>query len=460
MSPFTRRSRAASARGAFAAACILLPLVLGACGGHEPSSPAGPGDAAGESASGPEGSDSPAPTLRELTRAALQAHEQGDFATFLEKERAASALVPAHPGLLYNVACGLALTGDAEGSLSALNRLAGMGLSFDVAADGDLASLRGPRLDAIAERFRRNREPVVRSSVALRLDEKDFLPEGVAWDPVTRSIFVSSVHRGVIVRSGPGGKTSELPPPSSDTRLGIQGMKVDAGRRRLWAGASSLPEVEGFTKEMKGRAAVLMYDLDHPAAPVIFDSPGDGAPHAFGDLALDPDGGVYVTDSFSPVVFRIPAGATAMESWLRTEPYASLQGLAFTPDGSELIVADYTRGLFAVSIASREIRPLPGPENAALAGIDGLYLHDGSLIGIQNGVRPHRVVRLRADAGLGRIVSLEVLEQGHPEYAEPTLGVVVGGDLLYVANSQWERFGGGASGGAGEAPAPPVILRL
>jgi hypothetical protein len=58
-------------------------------------------------------------------------------------------------------------------------------------------------------------------------------------------------------------------------------------------------------------------------------------------------------------------------------------------------------------------------------GIDGLYAVGRDLVGIQNGIAPHRVVRLRLDARGDRIVSVEVLERARPDYAEPTLGVVV-----------------------------------
>ena len=61
-------------------------------------------------------------------------------------------------------------------------------------------------------------------------------------------------------------------------------------------------------------------------------------------------------------------------------------------------------------------------------------------MGIQNGVNPHRVVRLRLDAGYGRIEGVSVLERKNPSFDEPTLGVVVGDELYYVANSQYGSF--------------------
>ena len=64
-----------------------------------------------------------------------------------------------------------------------------------------------------------------------------------------------------------------------------------------------------------------------------------------------------------------------------------------------------------------------------------------SLVGIQNGLEPHRVLRLRLDPEKGRIVEGTILERANPAFDEPTLGVVVGRDFFYVANSQYEAFG-------------------
>ncbi|MCB0312791.1 MAG: hypothetical protein KDH84_05935, partial [Calditrichaeota bacterium] len=36
-----------------------------------------------------------------------------------------------------------------------------------------------------------------------------------------------------------------------------------------------------------------------------------------------------------------------------------------------------------------------------------------------------------------RIEQIEVLEANHPEFDEPTLGVISGNIFYYIANSQW-----------------------
>jgi hypothetical protein len=134
--------------------------------------------------------------------------------------------------------------------------------------------------------------------------------------------------------------------------------------------------------------------------------------------------------------------------------------MALDRDERTLYVADYARGILRVDLASRSIEPVGAADGVLTLGIDGLYGVDGDLIGVQNGVTPYRVVRLHLDGDDGRIASAGVLERARPDYAEPTLGVVVGRALYYVANSQWERF---RDDGTIDTPGElrnPLVLRL
>ena len=70
-------------------------------------------------------------------------------------------------------------------------------------------------------------------------------------------------------------------------------------------------------------------------------------------------------------------------------------------------------------------------------------------------------MRLHLDGdGRRHRVDAEVLERARPDYAEPTLGVVVGPTLYYVANSQWERFREDGTIDTPDALRPPLVLRL
>ncbi len=183
-------------------------------------------------------------------------------------------------------------------------------------------------------------------------------------------------------------------------------------------------------------------------------------PHLLGDLTIARNGDVYATDSRAPIVWRLRAGRDSLERFVESPLLLNAQGLTFTPDEKALYLADYSRGMLKIDPSSRRVTLLPCRERVLSLGIDGLYLDRGKLIGIQNGVEPHRVLRLTLDAQGDSLIGSEVLEREHPRYSEPTLGVLVGRDLFYIANSQWEKFGETGTVARPDELLPPAILRL
>jgi hypothetical protein len=113
-----------------------------------------------------------------------------------------------------------------------------------------------------------------------------------------------------------------------------------------------------------------------------------------------------------------------------------------------------------LDLAGRGVTLLQTADSVLALGIDGLYYHQGHLIGIQNGVVPHRVARFTLSPAGDRILEARVLERAHPRYDEPTLGVPVNGDLFYIANSQWARFGPDGRIADSTVLTRPVVLRL
>lgn len=83
----------------------------------------------------------------------------------------------------------------------------------------------------------------------------------------------------------------------------------------------------------------------------------------------------------------------SLERFIESPLLLSAQGLALTPDERSLFVADYARGILRVDLRRRSVTLVEAADGVLALGIDGLYLHHGSLVGIQNGTVPHRVAR-------------------------------------------------------------------
>jgi hypothetical protein len=147
-------------------------------------------------------------------------------------------------------------------------------------------------------------------------------------------------------------------------------------------------------------------------------------------------------------------------SWHSTD-WMSLQGLAFAADGSTAWLADWTTGLYRIDVASGVVSPVSADPSLFTLGVDGLYVGgDRRLIALQNGIAPARVVAFDLDSTGTRVERVELLDRHLPAAIEPTLGVMVPGGLLYVANSPWGLYGPGGSVDP-EKPFPaPLLLRL
>ena len=363
---------------------------------------------------------------------------------------------------MYTLASAYALSGDSARALASLQRFAALGYFADAAADSDFARLRiTPRFAEVRRALEANRRPVVRSTAAFTLPQRDLLTEGVAYDPRTRAFFVGSVHYRKILRVDRSGRASDFIPSERDGLWAPLGMRVDSARGVLWVAAAARPQMIHYNSADADRSGLFRYDLASARLTGKFLIPADGATHVLGDLTISRNGDVYSSDSRAPVVWRVRAGSDSLEHFVESPLLLAAQGLALTPDERTLYLADYSRGILKIDVASKAVTLVHNREGVPAAlGIDGLYLSRGKLIAIQNGVEPHRVVRLTLDSQGDSLIAGEVLERNHPRYSEPTLGVLVGSDLFYVANSQWEKFGETGTVAKPDELVPPVILRL
>jgi sugar lactone lactonase YvrE len=396
--------------------------------------------------------------ILEVSAAARQAYEQEDYASFLRHSESLVRLAPRSTRALYNLACARSLTGDTEGAVAELTRLADWGVAFDIEADADFGSIRDTEaFQAVAARMRALDERVGASPVAFSIPQKDLLAEGIAHAPKTGAFFVTGVHRRKIVRIDAAGQTSDFVPEGRDGLLSAVGVVADPGRRALWVATEATPLMAGFREADEGRSFLLELDLDDASLRRRLAPPAEGG--RVSDLALAPDGSVYAADPASGRVYRLRPGAARLEMLVDEGPLVSPQGMAATGDGAFLFVADYAQGVARVDLPSGAVHLLETPEDLLATGIDGLVLAGDSLVGIQNGLRPHRVLRLRLDAERSRIVEGVILERSHPRFEEPTLGVLVDDALYYVANSQYRHFGRDGTPDL-DSLQDPVILRL
>lgn len=376
---------------------------------------------------------------QEYESAAIQAYRDRDFRAMGEALQVMLRLRPGTPQVRYQWAAVQALGGQAEGALDTLSQLADQGLSFRPGAEPSFESL-WTRNDfqVLAARLRDNGLPAGSAQPAFTVDAPSFIPEGLAHDPRSGASFLSSVRQRRVLRIARDGTQSEFVASGAGGLWSALGVAVDPARGWLWVASSAFPEMLGYDPLLQGRAALFAYRLADGQLAARHELPRDGVLHALGDVRVA-DGSVYASDSAAGQLWVLSPENGRFQPLAPRGLLVSPQGLEFSADGKTLWLADYTQGLFRYAIETQDWTRIDPPTHANLHGIDGLSRHGRDLIGIQNGIRPHRVVRLRLRDD-GGIDTIEVLAQALPEFEEPTLGAVVGDRFLFVANSQWNRF--------------------
>jgi hypothetical protein len=389
--------------------------------------------------------------LRALQDQGLAAYKAGKFDECAESFAAALAIRPHHPRLLYNLAACSAKAGRVSDAVRALGEYAAMGLFADVEEDGDFDSLEGDAaFKTVLAKFRANRAPLGTSFVRATLSGEPFLAEGIAYDPASRRFFVSSVDQRRIVQVSDTGATSAFLAGGRDGLLGAFGMAIDAERRLLWVASSGTEHVRDLKPSERGAAGLFAFSLadGHLVLSHVL-VPPKHTKFVIGDVGVFPDG-VYATDSISPKIYFAAAPSPAIRSaiaarekpliWLENDAFGSLQGVAATPAGEHLIVADYAAGLHFIARRTKTFTTLGFAGGTTLLGIDGLYRRGNTLLAIQNGVNPQRLLALTLDASGTGVADVRVVSANDPNIPEPSLGTIAGDEFCVVANAQWSRF--------------------
>jgi sugar lactone lactonase YvrE len=420
---------------ASAAALLIVPVQLAA----QRADSAGAARAAMREASGFAARNDTAAALAALIRATVTWPRQGAYFLTLGRFAARNG----HPAV-------------ARDALATATRM-GFGWSLTDPAFGDSAvrALLIP-LDTDVNRLR---EPLLRGVVAYVHPDSLLHPEGVAVEPRTGRIFISSVRQGKIVVVDRGGGARDFA-TGLDAAFGIV---VDTARSILWGATSASSEWERYSPADSGRAAIVALDLASGALRGRWGLPSTSA-HLLGDLALAPDGTVWSTDSRTGTIWRADpsdSGGRAVLVPLASADLVSPQGLAFRSDGKVAWIADWTTGLHRIDVERSTVTAVAGDPVLFALGIDGLYREsDRTLIAVQNGIAPTRVVRLHLNATGTTLERLEVLERAVTSRGEPTLGALLGNDFYYIANSPWDAYGADGRLREGAVPERGVVRRV
>ena len=211
-------------------------------------------------------------------------------------------------------------------------------------------------------------------------------PEGVDWDNTNKRFLVTSIRKGEIGSVKDDGTYWVF---AKDPRMvSSVGIRIDAARDRVLVCNADPGAAEKSSNNTTGKLAGLAaFRLSTGKLIKYIDLAKDiDGGHFCNDLTIDKDGTAYITDSFSPIIYKVDARYNA--SVLVSNN--AFSGKSFNLNG--IVVKD--NFLLAVKMNSGQLFKIPVDHPSAFTevklknpiyGADGLsWGPDGSLIVIAN----------------------------------------------------------------------------
>ncbi|WP_394747441.1 SMP-30/gluconolactonase/LRE family protein [Spongiimicrobium salis] len=212
------------------------------------------------------------------------------------------------------------------------------------------------------------------------IKEPGLYPEGLVYHPETGAFYTTSIAKGKIVKVTKEGNVTVF--AADKDLISTVGLEIDLKRNRLIVCNSDPGASTKSSLATKGTlASVVFYNLKTAKREKYIDlaaiAPEGG--HMANDVTQDKKGNFYITDSFSPIIYKVTKKGKAtvflQDERLRTPAGTfGLNGLTYHPDGF-FIAAVYQGGkLFKI--------PLENPSNLveielgnkAYPTIDGVLL--------------------------------------------------------------------------------------
>jgi hypothetical protein len=447
----------------------------------------------------------------ELNQKAAELRKQKDWAGLLRVMVEIGHEMPgATPRYLLRMASVEMHLGHTSEALKWMEQYASMGLTYDVARDDDLAPLVAEEgFKAVAAKMREHIKPISKAELVCTLPLPEMMPEDLTFEKAvskkksskrrlaeeSRGTFMMSsiqhhtLYRVALPQAGNQEcAITEIPLPEDAKRWPTLAVSSDATRHVLWMTASAMPGFSGFPKEDDGKSALLAIDGEKGRVLRRFD-PATGSAAVLGDMSVAQDGTVYVADSIGGGVYRVRGDLASSRLERIADGLFSPQTPVVAGDGKRLLVADYPMGIAIVRLtsaaarksqvtalaasppsgaspakvpaqASLKLEYLRHPPNVAVTGLDGMYLSGDSLIGIQNGTEPARIVRYRLNHAQTEVLSAEVIEQATERLGEPTHVVEADGWFYVTANVGWDKIDDSGVLKTGQQFTRPILLRF
>src|SRR6202522_566252 len=196
------------------------------------------------------------------------------------------------------------------------------------------------------------------------------------------------------------------------------GVLADASSNTLWT--CQLTPVPNTTPVQR-HTTLRSYDLSTGAAKLRWNLPGDNT--TCNDFAIGPDKALYITDTATGRIYRLPAGASAAELYLEHRVLMGVDGITFQ-DGTLYVNNVIFNKLYRIPVDAdgKPGQPVDIWMDQPVKGPDGMRAANGKIFVAENGSGIISAITVNGDKA-----SVTVLKEG---LKTPT-GIEPAGDTLW-----------------------------
>jgi sugar lactone lactonase YvrE len=210
-------------------------------------------------------------------------------------------------------------------------------------------------------------------------------------------IIIGSSGKGTVYRAAPGETKAKvwISPEAS-------GMKAILGVF-AWEPTNTLFACQRPTEGQPETASALRtFDLKTGAARASYPLPG-GAKALCNDIAVGKNGDIFVAETLGGQILRLKKGATALETWAKTDDLAFADGVAIAKDGAVVLNSVRNSRMFKIAVKKdgtageiTELKP-----SLPIKGPDGLRsLPDGRFLQAEGAGGRIAVITVKGDEAI------------------------------------------------------------
>lgn len=239
----------------------------------------------------------------------------------------------------------------------------------------------------------------------ITINQSALYPESMAYDAANKRFIVGSLTAGTLGQVKADG--TYLPFADDDQLVSTTGIFIDEFRNRILTAVGDLAGNSRRTAPATQYKLAGLASYDRTTGKrlsyVDLGKLRPNAAHFANDITVDNQGNSYVTDSFSPIIYKVDTQGTAsvfLEDDRLAAPAGSfgLNGIVFHPDGY-LLVAKYDEGtLYKIPLATPKAF-IQVASGSVFTSADGLLLADRNTLLIAANGKTNMVFRVRTTDG-------------------------------------------------------------